>query len=153
MVILSEIQLIHTFNEQIIVIITNKSIIQRGDTLYFLIPTIRKICKIVNDSFLKMEKHMSAQLLFELITNLFNKSTYWLNDIIYLITIMEPQTILYQGVERKLFKRNQIKSWHNTHNQLIIFREKYKKYFIQIITKIFVQLPYEIEYIIGSYLF
>ena len=126
------------------------------DQIFICIPQIRKLYKIVNDGLIKMEKTMNENELFQIITNVFNQTEYWLSELDWLIEYMAPLTksVRVHGeiVEVLVCNFKRINSWYKLHKQITLFKKKYEKYFIRIINKIFIQLPTEVINIIGSYL-
>ncbi len=127
------------------------------DQIFICIPQIRKLYKIVNDGLIKMEKTMNENELFQIITNVFNQTEYWLSELDWLIEYMAPLTksVRVHGeiVEVLVCNFKRINSWYKLQKQITIFKKKYDKYFIRIINKIFIQLPTEVSNIISSYLF
>ena len=114
--------------------------------IYDSVPNVRKLYKFLNDNFFKMKQTMDGEK--ELYQHFKLSQETFMDNLNYLICFVATIQMLVQGKERNVYTERQINSWNKTHQQVLTFEDKYKKYVIGLIKVI----PSDLTKIIASYL-
>ena len=114
--------------------------------LYDSVPKVRKLYKFLNDNFFKMKQTVDGEK--ELYQHFKLSQETFMDNLNYLICFVATIQMLVQGKERNVYTERQINSWNKTHQQVLTFEDKYKKYVIGLIKVI----PSDLTKIIASYL-
>ena len=114
--------------------------------IYDSVPNVRKLYKFLNDNFFKMKQTVDGEK--ELYQHFKLSQETFMDNLNYLICFVATIQMLVQGKERNVYTERQINSWNKTHQQVLTFEDKYKKYVIGLIKVI----SSDLTKIIASYL-